>query len=126
MTFITQNWQFILGCVVAVGLMITLIILYKKNIVTEQYLSDLENYLDLIDDGEGIVPLLAQYARKAVYAVEQMVKAGVLQKTDEGRKNMATQIVVELAAADGVELDESSKTAVSSLIEAEVYQMHVQ
>lgn len=123
MSFISENWQFILGCVVAVALGIALIILYRKDRINADYIATLADYLDTIDDGEGIVPLLASYARRAVLAVEQMVKAGVLEKTNEGRKNMATQIVTELAAADGYELKEADKTALDSLIESEVYEM---
>lgn len=123
MDFISENWQFILGCVVFVGMCIALIILYRKNHINADYIATLVDYLDSIDDGEGIIPLLASYARRAVLAVEQMVKAGVLEKTNEGRKDMAIQIVTELAAADGYELDEADKTAIDSLIESEVYEM---
>lgn len=123
MEFITQNWQTIVGIIVAIAIGVVLIILYRKNKITEEFLQDLEDYLDSIDDGTGIVPLLAAYAKRAVLAVEQMVKAGVLPKTNEDRKNMAIQIVNELAAADGIELNEEDATAVDSLIESEVYEM---
>lgn len=126
MSFITENWQFILGCVAAIAVGVILIIMYRKHKITEEYLRVLSDYLDTIDDGEGIIPILASYARRAVLAVEQMVKAGVLEKTNEGRKNMAEQIVVELAASDRLELDEKDKIAIESLIEAEVYEMRRQ
>ena len=121
--FINQNWVTILGCVIAAALIVCLIILYRKQKIDETYLDDLINYLDMIDDNESIVSVLAGYAKRAVMAVEQMVKAGIIPKTNEARKDMATQIVKELAYADGVELAEKDETAVSSLIEAEVLAM---
>ena len=123
MAFITANWELILGCIVAIAVGIILVILYRKNKVNEEYIRMLADYLDTIDDGNGVVSLLAAYAKRAVLAVEQMVKAGVLAKTNEGRKDMAVQIVKELAASDGVELDELDEIAVGSLIEAEVFEM---
>ena len=121
--FINQNWVTILGCIIAAALIVCLIILYRKQKIDETYLDDLINYLDMIDDNESIVSVLAGYAKRAVMAVEQMVKAGIIPKTNEARKDMATQIVKELAYADGVELAEKDETAVSSLIEAEVLAM---
>lgn len=123
MNFITENWQLILAIAIAIVVGVILIILYRKEKINEEYLKMLEEYLDTIDDGDGIVPLLAQYAKKAVQAVEQMVKAGVLAKTNEGRKDMAVQIVKEFAAADGIDLSDADITATGALIEAEVYEM---
>ena len=123
MSFISENWQLILGCVVAIATIIILVILYRKEKINEEYLKALEEYLDSIDDGSGIVPLLAGYAKKAVMAVEQMVEAGVLPKTNDGRKDMAMQIITELAAADGIELNNEDRVAMGSLIETEVYEM---
>lgn len=123
MNFISANWQFILCCVVFVAVVVVLIILYRKNKINELYLETLSDYLDQIDDGEGIVPLLAQYAKRAVRAVEQMVKAGVLPKENEARKNMAMRIVNELATADGIEMNEADNAAADSLVEAEVFEL---
>lgn len=123
MEFISENWQAIVGIVLFAVVVVVLIILYRKNKINEQYLNNLIDYLDSIDDGSGIVPLLASYAKKAVLAVEQMVKAGVLPKTNEARKDMAMQIVNELAAADAIELSEKDKSAADSLIEAEVFEL---
>lgn len=122
MDFIIQNWKVIAGVIVAIGVAVALIILYRKNKITEEYLHTIEQYLDSIDDGSGIVALLAAYAKQAVLAVEQMVKAGVVPKTDEARKNMAMRIVNDLAAADGIELNEDDKSAADSLIESAVYE----
>lgn len=123
MEFITNNWQMILGCVIAIAFAVVLIILYRKNKINEEYLRMLAEYLDTVDDGEGVVPLLAQYAKRAVLAVEQLVKAGVLEKTNQGRKDMAMQIVAEYATADGIELNDADKAAADSLIEAEVFEL---
>ena len=123
MDFITNNWQFILGCIVAIAVGVILIVLYRKNKINEEYLQTLADYLDSIDDGEGVVPLLAAYAKRAVLAVEQMVKAGVLQKTNDARKEMAMRIVSELATADGIELNEADKSAADYLVESEVYSL---
>ena len=83
----------------------------------------LSDYLDTVDDGSNIVSLLAGYAKRAVLAVEQMVKAGVIPKENETRKNMAMRIVSELATADGVEMNEADKIAADSLVESEVYEL---
>lgn len=123
MEFITNNWQFILGCVVFVAIAVILVILYRKNKVNEEYLRMLSDYLDTVDDGSNIVSLLAGYAKRAVLAVEQMVKAGVVPKENETRKNMAMRIVSELATADGVEMNEADKIAADSLVESEVYEL---
>ena len=123
MEFITNNWQFILGCVVFVAIAVILVILYRKNKVNEEYLRMLSDYLDTVDDGSNIVSLLAGYAKRAVLAVEQMVKAGVIPKENETRKNMALRIVSELATADGVEMNEADKIAADSLVESEVYEL---
>ena len=123
MEFITNNWQFILGCVVFVAIAVVLVILYRKNKVNEEYLRMLSDYLDTVDDGGNIVSLLAGYAKRAVLAVEQMVKAGVIPKENETRKNMAMRIVSELATADGVEMNEADKIAADSLVESEVYEL---
>ena len=123
MSFITENWQIILGCVVFVVVAVAMIILYRKNAINEAYLEMLAQYLDQVDDGEGVVPLLCQYAKRAVRAVEQMVKAGILAKTNEARKDMAMQIVKEFATADGIELNDADICVADSLVEAEVFDM---
>jgi hypothetical protein len=123
MNFVIENWQLIVGIIVAIAVAVILVILYRKEKINEEYLKMLEEYLDSIDDGDGIVPLLAQYAKKAVIAVEQMVKAGVLPKENEARKNMAMRIVGELATADGIELNEADKAAADSLVEAAVFEI---
>jgi len=123
MSFIPDNWKLIIGCIMFVAVVIVLVILYRKNRINEEYLETLAQYLDQIDDGDGVIPLLAQYAKRAVRAVEQMVKAGVLPKENEARKNMAMQIVSEFATADGIELNEADKAAADSLVESAVFEM---
>ena len=123
MSFIPDNRKLIIGCIMFVAVVIVLVILYRKNRINEEYLETLAQYLDQIDDGDGVIPLLAQYAKRAVRAVEQMVKAGVLPKENEARKNMAMQIVSEFATADGIELNEADKAAADSLVESAVFEM---
>lgn len=107
----------------AVILGIALIVLYRKNYLNEQYLAGLELYLDDFDDGSGLIAVLAEYAKIAVRAVEQMVRAGIIPKEDETRKKTAEQLVADYAVADGVELSDEDKETAASLIEAEVYEM---
>ena len=123
MSYITSNWQILLIYAFAILLGVVLAVLYRKNKITEENLVVLADYLDTLDEGDGIVPLLAQYAKKAVFAVEQLVKTGIIAKTNKGRKDMAKQIVKELASADGFEVTETSMTAVDSLIEAQIFEM---
>lgn len=124
MSFIAENWMTIARIVISIGFLVAVGLLYYKNQINEDGINALIDYLDAIDDGVGIVPLLAEYAKKAVTAVEQMVKAGIIPKENEPRKNMATRIVKELAAADGIEVNEVDEIAIDSLIEAEVGEMH--
>ena len=124
MSFIAENWMTIAKIVITIVFLVAVILLYYKNKINEEGINALIDYLDTIDDGVGIVPLLAEYAKKAVTAVEQMVKAGIIPKENEPRKNMATRIVKELAAADGIEVNEVDEIAIDSLIEAEVGEMH--
>lgn len=125
MEFIIANWQHILYVVLFIAVLIVLIVLYKKNYISESYLNILGDYLDTIDDGESLVALLAGYAKKAVYAVEQMVKAGVISKTNEERKETAMNIVTSMATTDGIELKEHDIETVSNLIEAEVHELRI-
>ena len=124
MSFIAENWQTIAGVIVFILMIVGIGFLYYKNKINCESIEMLVDYLDTIDDGDGVVPLLAGYAKKAVTAVEQLVKAGIIPKENEARKNMAMRIVEELAAADGLELEEEDKIAADSLIESEVYETH--
>jgi len=123
MNFIVENWQTIVGVIAFVAVGVAVAFLYRKNQINAESIDMLIEYLDTIDDGDGIVPLLAGYAKKAVTAVEQMVKIGLLVKENEVRKDKAMQIVEELALADGIELSEDDKIAADYLIESEVFEM---
>lgn len=123
MNFIVENWQTIVGVIAFVAVGVAVAFLYCKNQINAESIDMLIEYLDTIDDGDGIVPLLAGYAKKAVTAVEQMVKIGLLVKENEARKDKAMQIVEELALADGIELSEDDKIAADYLIESEVFEM---
>lgn len=123
MNFIVENWQTIVGVIAFIAVGVAVAFLYRKNQINAESIDMLIEYLDTIDDGDGIVPLLAGYAKKAVTAVEQMVKIGLLVKENEARKDKAMQIVEELALADGIELSEDDKIAADYLIESEVFEM---
>ena len=123
MNFIVENWQTIIGVIAFIAVGVAVAFLYRKNQINAESIDMLIEYLDTIDDGDGIVPLLAGYAKKAVTAVEQMVKIGLLVKENEARKDKAMQIVEELALADGIELSEDDKIAADYLIESEVFEM---
>lgn len=117
------DWKIVLETLFALVVFISLIYLYRKNYLDEQYLDILYNFIDDMDDDYGIISLLANYAKIAVRAVEQMVAAGIIPKEDKDRKEKAEELVSEYATADGVELSDDEKQAASSLIEAEVYAM---
>ena len=123
MNFIVENWQTIVGVIAFIAVGVAVAFLYRKNQINAESIDMLIEYLDTIDDGDGIVPLLAGYAKKAVTAVEQMVKIGLLVKENDARKDKAMQIVEELALADGIELSEDDKIAADYLIESEVFEM---
>ena len=124
MNFIVENLQKIVVVISFIAIAVSIVILYRKDQITEENIQTLVDYLDTLDDGDGLVPLLAGYAKKAVAAVEQLVKAGIIVKENDIRKNKAMQIVKKLAAADGIELTEEDKQAADYLIESEVFEMH--
>lgn len=121
MEFINANWQIIICVVIAATTAVLAWILYSKNKVTIEELRNLADYLDTIDDGTGLVSLLASYAKRAVIAVEQLAKAGAIPKTDLLRREKAIEIVHNLAECDGVDLDEEYDMVIEELVEAAVF-----
>lgn len=119
------DWRTILEIVFVIGTIVALIILYRRNYLDEEYLANLDAYLDAIDDGTGLVSVLSNYARLAVQAVEQMVRAGVIPKEDKARKEKAIEIVNELAKTDSIELEECADETIGNLIEFAVDDMRV-
>jgi hypothetical protein len=79
----------------------------------------LEQAAQLIPKG-SIVDQLIKYAQEAVGAVEQWVINGKLEKVDKVRKETAKGLVLQYAAADGVNLSLQEKALLDSIIDAEV------
>lgn len=121
--FITENWQTILCVAFAVISGGLIAWMYHKNKLNEQNIGDIAYQLDMLDDGEGVVAILAGYAKKAVMAVEQMVKAGIIPKENVARKAEAATIVKELAEKDGLCIDSDDGWIIGNLIETSVYEM---
>ena len=63
---------------------------------------------------------LVRYAWKAVNAVEQLVKSGQLEKTDEARRTKASELVELYASIDGMQITEKEAAAISPIIEGEL------
>lgn len=68
--------------------------------------------------------LLDMFVRKAVYAVEQMVRIGTMPKDNTARKNTALRLISDYGAANGRKLTAEELAAAATMIEAEVYWLH--
>ena len=76
------------------------------------------------DFADNRLLLLDMFVRKAVYAVEQMVRSGAMVKDNTARKNTALRLISEYAAANGRKLTADELAAAATMIEAEVYWLH--
>lgn len=119
------DWVGISAIALAALVAAALIVLLKKGLITHDTVTatgDLLDSLPVFAD-DGFVGQLYNYARIAVMAVEQLVKAGALPKDDEVRKAEALEQVERYAKLDGVELGDTDRDALGDLIEAAVAEL---
>lgn len=118
------DWQTIAAVVLAALAAACVVYLYKNKVIKAETLEHAADLLDSITiEGTGFIALLADYARIAVRAVEQLAKTGVIERDNKKKKQAAMDYVERLAKADEVELDENMMRTVDMLIEAAVNEL---
>ena len=112
-------WIAIAAIVLAALTGITLIYLLKKKIIEPETVTQAAELLDGIEVvGSGFIQQLAEYARIAVHAVEQLAKQGVIEKNNDTKKKTALEYVQTFAKIDDVSLSPADLDTADVLIEA--------
>ena len=120
----TNTWLAIIAIVLSCGLGVGLIYLYKKKIIKAETLTQAATLLDGVDIvGSGFIAQIAEYARIAVHAVEQLAKTGVIEKDNEVKKQTAMEYVQQFAKIDEVTLSPSDLETADLLVEAAVAEL---
>ena len=120
----TNTWLAIIAIVLSCGLGVGLIYLYKKKIIKAETLTQAATLLDGVDIvGSGFIAQIAEYARIAVHAVEQLAKTGVIEKDNEVKKQTAMEYVQQFAKVDEVTLSPSDLETADLLVEAAVAEL---
>lgn len=112
----------IIAFVLALVIAIILIVLFKKRYISADVIDGAGDIMEAIPvpEGMGVFALIANYAKTAVLAVEQLVKNGVIEPDDKARKDAAMEIIENAAKVDDIEYGEAEQAAASACIEAEV------
>ena len=114
----------IIAIILACGLGVGLIVLYKKKIIKPETLTQAATLLDGVDIvGSGFIAQIAEYARIAVHAVEQLAKTGVIEKDNEVKKQTAMEYVQQFAKVDEVTLSPADLETADLLVEAAVAEL---
>ena len=117
-------WIAIAAIVLAALTGITLIYLLKKKIIEPETVTQAAELLDGIEVvGSGFIQQLAEYARIAVHAVEQLAKQGVIEKNNDTKKKTALEYVQTFAKIDDVSLSPADLDTADVLIEAAVNEL---
>ncbi len=117
-------WIAIAAIVLAALTGITLIYLLKKKIIKPETVTQAAELLDGIEVvGSGFIQQLAEYARIAVHAVEQLAKQGVIEKNNDTKKKTALEYVQTFAKIDDVSLSPADLDTADVLIEAAVNEL---
>lgn len=120
------DWLSIIAAVIALAGAGLLFWLYRQGVLSKEGIAAVGSVLDDLHFEGSFLATLAYYCSLAVKAVEQMVKAGVLEKDDGVRKDAAVDFVLNYAAVDGYELTDDDREAIGSLIEAKVYEQNAE
>lgn len=121
----TFDWVALTAMALAAILAIIMIVLLRRGWISKETVTAAGNLLDTLPvfSEDGFVAQLYKYARLAVRAVEQMVKAGALPKDNDIRKTEAMEQIERYAKIDGVDLGDTDRDAIDSLIEAAVMEL---
>jgi len=120
----TNTWLAIIAIILSCGLGVGLIYLYKKKIIKAETLTQAATLLDGVDIvGSGFIAQIAEYARIAVHAVEQLAKTGVIEKDNDTKKQTAMEYVQQFAKVDEVTLSPADLETADLLVEAAVAEL---
>lgn len=118
------TWIAIAAIALAALIGIALIYLLKKKIIKPETITQTAELLDGIEVvGSGFIQQLAEYARIAVHAVEQLAKTGVIEKDNDMKKKAAMEYVQTFAKIDDVSLSPADLDTADVLIEAAVNEL---
>ena len=118
------TWIAIAAIALAVLIGIMLIYLLKKKFIKPETVTQAAELLDGIEVvGSGFIQQLAEYAKIAVHAVEQLAKQGVIEKNNETKKKTALEYVQTFAKIDEVSLSPADLDTADVLIEAAVNEL---
>ena len=115
----------LIAVVIAMGLVISLVILYKKRVIDADVIHGINSVFQTlpVTEGKGLVGMIREYSRIAVQAVEQLVDSGKISRDDAVRKDKAMEIVAQAARIDEVPFGAAEQDLASNCIEAEVNQL---
>ena len=118
------TWIAIAAIALAVLIGIVLIYLLKKKIIKPETITQTAELLDGIEVvGSGFIQQLAEYAKIAVRAVEQLAKQGVIEQNNDTKKKTALEYVQKFAKIDDVSLSPADLDTADVLIEAAVNEL---
>ncbi len=109
-----------------------LIVALRRKVISQSDITNLSGLIDAAYDflkglnvDSATVAQFAEYARSAVRAVEQLVKTGQIEKDNKVRVDAASEMVEQLAIADGIGegVVADNEKIIRLLIEAEVNEM---
>lgn len=120
-----NSYAALIGIVVGLVVAAAMIFLFKKRIITTETVEKTGELMETIDLSDNfLIERIADYARLAVFAVEQLAKNGKIQPDGESKKQAAMDYVTSFAQADHIDLQEElvdgSLETVGVLIEAAV------
>lgn len=120
----STTWIALAAIALAVCIGIVLIYLLRKKIIKPETVTQAAELLDGIEVvGSGFIQQLAEYAKIAVHAVEQLAKQGVIEKNNETKKKAAMEYVQSFAKIDEVTLSPADLDTADVLIEAAVNEL---
>lgn len=118
------TWIAVAAIALAVLIGIVLIYLLKKKIIKPETITQTAELLDGIEVvGSGFIQQLAEYAKIAVRAVEQLAKQGIIEKNNDTKKRTALEYVQKFAKIDDVSLSPADLDTADVLIEAAVNEL---
>lgn len=116
----------IIGIVLMVAIIALLFYLIKRGIVSAEKVSacansinDLWEAMDCVPEGSAVAQLY-DYARMAVYAVEQLTKTGKIADTSADKKAAAMEYVEHFCDTDGAYFDHGIASALVESCVAEL------
>lgn len=119
-----NTWIAVAAIALSVLIGIALIWMIKKKIIKPETLTQAAELIDGVAvTGDGFIAKLAEYARIAVRAVEQLAKNGVIGRDNGVKKETAMTYLQQFAKTDEVTLSPADLETADLLIEAAVNEL---